>query len=331
MKHEITIMVSNLPCFDFLVSQMRLDPEKYKFTILYDTRRKDITDEVKAIGKGLANYEVRYVPTLQVFDIAKSEFGMKFRDERIYMEAGCIMRQLFMSVMPHFGIEKMLIHDEDIILQRDLSHFFESDYLIRGDSFLNYYPLHAATCKKVFDLEDEGRPLNCGQYVYKYHPEYAKFVEAYYNSDDSIEWYEMKHKNKGKFFYAEQGFTSYFMTAYLPSVGIEPDYFSSKDVKLVWNEHHNERIRNYALVHYPIKRKAEAIEKLKTGFLMANVAKFQKEDENAFVCPTHGKRLKPKNDKGRMYLMCKDKNCDYTVDEIPENVLEECRIVCIFS
>jgi hypothetical protein len=258
-------MVYNLDCFRFMVETLNIDQDKVDITLLYDDRKECKVCEVTKIAEGLKNQ-----PTLisgkRIIQLAQAK--MNFKEPGIIQEMGPIIKPLFMCVMKELGYEKAFIIDEDIVILNDISHFWEHDYASKGARFLGNYPTYHPVCRRLFGLDVEGKHQNTGHMMFKYRDDYWQMFEKFFNSDEAITWYNERKKRKSNFFYGEQGFTSWYYSAYLPTQGIEHHPFKEKDVTIVFNCEHDEKIMKRSIVHYPVKKKIEKIEKIRRGIEM---------------------------------------------------------------
>ncbi len=272
-KKYIVIMVSNLKCFEYLLETMNINLDQYELTFLCDDRKNEsFTPEVANIfAKSKLNQKVstRFIGARSVIDIFKEKYT--FNIPEIIEDLGCIVKPIFMSVMDHeqLDYDKIFIMDEDIVVLNDIAHFWEHDFACKGARFLGHYPNYYPVCQRLFDLEAEGKHQNTGHVIFTYREDYGKYFTEFFNTEEAKTWYENKKRNKGNFFYGEQGFTSYYLSAYLPSIGIQPHGFPEKEVTITFNQDHDHKIAKRCVVHYPVKKKEAVIEKIRKGLEMA--------------------------------------------------------------
>jgi hypothetical protein len=248
-----------------MVDTLNIDQDKIDITILYDNRKEDNIGKITEIAKGFKKTP-RFISASNIIQMAKGR--MDFKEKGIIMEMGPIVKPLFMCVMDLLGYDKAFIIDEDIVILNDISHFWEHDYASKGARFLGNYPTYHPVCQELFDLDVEGKHQNTGHMMFKYRDDYWQMFEKFFNSDEAIRWYNERKKRKSNFFYGEQGFTSWYYSAYLPTQGIEHFQFKEKDVTIVFNCEHDAKIMKRCIVHYPVKKKLEKIEKIKRGIEM---------------------------------------------------------------
>lgn len=149
----IAILVNDLEVFEYVVKNITLDKSKYKFILFTDTRIGDKTRTIKKLAES-NNLNFRLFTDAEVNNklvkIVNTPFVFEYS-----MSLNILI--LWFCIKHCRNIDKLLILDDDVLINGDISMLFDDKPKFMRDSLAAANLIHGIKCgnKKSIDLYNE--------------------------------------------------------------------------------------------------------------------------------------------------------------------------------